>query len=146
MTHKLIASLLVALTLVACASPAVAGPRERRDDRRDRRIEATTGWDKLGERWVHGKADRDVIHVGRRDGRFTRLLLVVEHSALVLDDIVITFGDGSTWSPRTRLVFDEQTRSRVIDLPGEARFIRKITVRYGNLSGGGRAQIELWAR
>jgi hypothetical protein len=34
----------------------------------------------------------------------------------------------------------------VIDLPGGARSIKKVEFRYGNLPGGGRAQLELWAR
>ena len=38
---------------------------DRADDRHDRRVEAMTGWEKLGERWVDGRVDRDSIHVGR---------------------------------------------------------------------------------
>lgn len=143
-TH--VPAFLAAITLLS-ATPALAHPsNERRDDRRDRRVEATTRWDKLGERWIDRRADRDVITVGRRDGRFRRLQLVVEHSALQMFDVVVTFGDGTTWSPGTRLIFDRNTRSRVIDLPGGARVIRKVEFRYGNLPGGGRAQVELWAR
>ena len=140
-------ALFTAVTLLT-AVPAMAHParNERRDDRRDRRVEATTRWDKLGERWVDRRADRDVIVVGRRDGRFRRLNLVVEHSALEMFDVVVTFGDGSTWSPNTRLLFNRNTRSRVIDLPGDARVIRKVEFRYANLPGGGRAQVELWAK
>jgi hypothetical protein len=33
----------------------------------------------------------------------------------------------------------------VIDLPGDARVIRSVEFRYGNLPGGGRAKAELWA-
>src|SRR5262245_57550498 len=104
-----VSALLTAVTLLTSV-PAMARP-ERRDDRRDRRVEATTRWDKLGERWVDRRADRDVIVVGRRDGRFRRLQLVVEHSALEMFDVVVTFGDGSTWSPNTRLLFNRNTRS-----------------------------------
>jgi hypothetical protein len=152
---------LLAASLGACvvhtadASPS-PGPRaaaaerradrraERRDDRRDAMIDAQSPWDKLGERWVNGRADRDVIHVGRRDGRFRRLQLVVEHSALELYDVRVVFGDGSTYSPATRLVFAPGSTSRVIDLPGGARVIRRVEFRYGNLPGGGRAQVEVW--
>jgi hypothetical protein len=119
---------------------------ERRDDRADARVEDRTGWDKLGECVVDGKADKDKIHVGRDDGSFTRIKLVAEHSALELWDVEVQFGDGSKWSPQTRLVFDRNTTSRVIDLPGGARSIKKVEFRYGNLPGGGRAQLELWAR
>lgn len=119
---------------------------ERRDDRADARVEDRTGWNKLGECAVDGKGDKDKIHVGLRDGSFTRMMLVVEHSALEMWDVEVQFGDGSKWSPQTRLVFGQSSRSRVIDLPGAARFIKKVEFRYGNLPGGGRAQVELWAR
>jgi hypothetical protein len=119
---------------------------ERIDDRRDAVTEAMTGWTRLGERWVNGAVDHDTIMVGAVEGTFTSVALRVEHSALELFDITVTFGDGTTWSPGTRLVFAEDTASRTIDLPGGARVIRRVDFRYANLPGTGRAQIELWAR
>src|SRR5689334_19314438 len=100
MTHSIrIASLicLLALTGLAAADP------ERRDDKKDEAIDANTKWDKLGERMVTGAVDHDVIRVGRADGRFRKIMLKVEHSALEMFDVVITFGDGSKYSPTTRL-------------------------------------------
>lgn len=120
--------------------------RQAQDARRDARTELRTGWDKLGERMVDGKADRDTIVVGRADGKFTRIQIIVEMSSLVMDDVVVTFGDGTTFSPATRQVFAENSKSRVIDLPGGARVIRKVEFKYGNLTGGGRAQVELWGK
>lgn len=111
----------------------------------DRKFDRASNWDKLGERWVEGRIDRDQIKVGKKDGRFVAIAVVVEHSAVELYDMVVTFGDGSTWSPNTRLTFGQGTTSRVIDLPGDARFIKKVEFRYGNLPGGGKAQVELWA-
>lgn len=140
-------SLVCVLVLAGCLVKSGRPNRaERRDDRRDARVEATTGWDKLGERWIEGKRDRDAIHVGRDEGRYTRIMLVAEHSALELFDIVVTFGNGDTYSPDTRLVFDQSTRSRVIDLPGGARAIKRVDLRYANLPGGGRAQLEVWGK
>jgi hypothetical protein len=43
-------------------------------------------------------------------------------------------------------VFGQGSWSRDIDLPGGDRAIRKVEFRYGNLPGGGKAQLELWAR
>ena len=101
-------------------------------------------WDKLGERWVEGKVDKDTIKVGKKDGKFVAIAVVVEHSALEMFDMEIEFGDGSKWSPNVRMVFGQGTTSRVIDLPGDARYIKKVEFRYGNLPGGGKAQVELW--
>jgi len=145
------AGLVAALLVVASASTGEAQRRrirDRRDDRSDRVVEAATDWSRLGERVVRAGAqgDRDSIAVTARDGRFTRIQLRVEHSALELFDVVVTFADGTTFSPATRLVFAQGSNSRVIDLPGGARAIRRVDFRYANLPGGGRAQIELWGR
>lgn len=151
---RTLALLALSLSLVVSACTVRSGPgpnagdrrAERRDDRRDARFDANSRWDKLGERWVDGRADRDIIHVGRRDGRFQKIQLVVEHSAVDLYDVVVVFGDGSRFSPNTRLTFAPGSTTRVIDLPGGARVIRHVEFCYGNLPGGGRAQVELWGR
>lgn len=134
----------LAVVLAGCA-----GRIEPRDDVRDAIVEDRTGWTKLGERVVHRgprRGDHDTIAVTAAEGTFTRMMLVVEHSALELYDVTVTFGDGSRFSPETRQVFGKNTRSRVIDFPGGPRIVRKVDFRYRNLRGGGRAQIELWAR
>ena len=100
-------------------------------------------WTKLGERSVDGLRDRDVILVGAHQGPYRRIMIVVEHSALEMFDVVVTFGDGTQFSPVTRHVFGANTRSHVIDLPGRERVIHAVEFRYGNLPGGGRAQAEL---
>ena len=104
------------------------------------------GWEKLGARVVEGRVDRDVIEVGARDGRFSAIQLQVDGSALVMFDVKVVFGDGSVFEPKTRLAFDKNTRSRDIDLPGERRVIKRVEFKYGNLPGGGRAQVELWGK
>jgi hypothetical protein len=144
--------MLAAVVMVGCGGAPRNSVRrgearaERRDDRMDAYVEANTGWNKLGERWVDGKADRDVLWVTAREGAFRKVMFKVEHSAVEMYDVIITFGDGSTFSPPTRLVFGREQRSRVVDLPGNARIIKKVEFRYGNLPGGGRAQVEIWAQ
>lgn len=147
---------LAALVLVALVSFASAQPpgrarreerrEERRDDIRDHAAPAMSGWTRLGERWVQAGADRDTILVTAAAGTYRQIALRVEHSALELFDVTVTFGDGQTFSPATRFVFAEDTASREIDLPGAVRVIRRVDFRYANLPGGGRAQLELWAR
>src|SRR3954454_7885276 len=103
-------------------------------------------WNKLGERWVDGTHDRDVIPVGAREGSYRRIMIVVENSALEMHSVVVHFSDGSAFAPETRHVFAANTRSHVIDLPGARRNIRSVEFRYGNLPGGGRAPAELWSQ
>ena len=147
---------LVALVLVAlvpfssAAQPGRARREERREERRDdvrdRAAPAMSGWTRLGERGVQGGADHDTIVVTAVSGTFRQIALRVEHSALELFDVTVTFGDSQTFSPGTRFVFAEDTATREIDLPGAARVIRRVDFHYANLPGGGRAQLELWAR
>ena len=121
-------------------------PEERRAAPREYRADSRGDWNKLGERWVDGTRDRDMIPVGAHGGAYRRLMIVVEHSALEMDDVVVRFADGTAFSPPTRHVFAANTRSHVIDLPGTRRSIPSVEFRYGNLPGGGRAQAELWAQ
>jgi hypothetical protein len=133
---------LLLVLAVGCAHRAP----ERREPAHRAVVDTHADWVKLGERWVDGGRDRDVIAVGAREGRYRRIMIVVESSALEMHDVVVHFGDGTAFSPRTRHVFAANTRSHVIDLPGTERVISNVEFRYGNLPGGGRAQAELWAQ
>jgi hypothetical protein len=149
--------LLLAVAGVACAHRAAETKAERREERREQaehreQVERRehqldrNDWKKLGERTVDGAHDRDVIAVGGHEGTFRRIMLVVDHSAIEVRDVVVTFQDGSHFSPATRLVFAPNSRSGVIDLPGAERVIKNVELRYGNLPGGRRAEVELWAQ
>ena len=105
-----------------------------------------SGFDFLGERMVDGGLDHDVIHVGRRDGRFREIMLVVERAPVEIYDVIVTFGNGERFEPPTRMVFGRDTTSRSIDLPGANRVIRRVDFRYRNLVAGAHAKVELWAR
>jgi hypothetical protein len=124
--------------VVEAAPARPARPAEVRVER--------AGYVYLGERTVNGGLDHDAIHVGRADGQFHEILIVVERAPVEIFDLVVTFGNGERFEPRTRLVFGRDTTSRNIDLPGGARFIRRVDFRYGNLVAGAQAKVELWAR
>ncbi len=133
---------LVVLALVpmsGCVVTVEGGAEEASDRRLEKK-----GWVKLGERLVNGKGDKDRILVGKVEGRFRRVMIVVEHSSIELYDMDIEFADGSHHSPNLKARFGENERSRQIDLPGTARAIRDVTFKYGNLPGGGAATVELW--
>lgn len=100
----------------------------------------------LGERTVDGGMDHDAIHVGRRDGRFHELMIVVERAPIEMFDLVIAFGNGERYEAHTRLVFGADSTSRSIVLPGRARIVQRVDFRYGNLVAGAQAKVELWGR
>jgi hypothetical protein len=128
------------LTASACTVHEVrpARPAEAHAER--------AGYTYLGERTVNGGVDHDVIAVGRADGTFHRIMIVVERAPVEIFDLVVTLGNGERYEPRTRLVFGRDTTSRSIDLPGNARYIKRVDFRYGNLVAGANAKVELWAR
>jgi hypothetical protein len=104
------------------------------------------GWSLLGAQTVEGKKDKDVIKVGKKAGKFTKVTIVVTDSDLELQDFIVTFNNGEKFDPKLRHAFKEGSRSRAIDLPGEARFIKHIEVKYGNLPGGGKAKLEVYGK
>jgi hypothetical protein len=106
----------------------------------------SAGWVRLGSKKVGGKRDRDVLRVGKYAGKFDQLTFVVHDSDLELLEFTITFGNGQKWAPALRHHFKEGSRTHVIDLPGNDRFIRSIELKYANLAGGGAARAEVWGR
>lgn len=70
----------------------------------------------------------------------------VTGSDVVVRDVVVIFGNGTTFSPPNQLVLNQGSRSGVIDLPGDERTVQRIDFRYGNLPGGGRAHVEVFGR
>src|SRR5207245_9420174 len=93
-------------------------------------------WEHPGMRRVNFRLDHDVS-LAATEGRFRSIRIVVAGGDLELFDVKITFGDGETFSPATRLYFKENSRSRTIDLPGAARIIRRIDFYYRSVPGGG---------
>jgi hypothetical protein len=104
-----------------------------------------TGWRLLGDAWVSGQFEREVIRVGKYEGRVARVMLVITHSNLDIGDVVVQFGNGQRWSPGLRHAFGDGSRSRAIDLPGNVRFIRGVELVRGAVSGG-RAHAEIWGQ
>jgi hypothetical protein len=107
---------------------------------------AAAQWELLGARRVSFAAERDVIVVGAREGLFNAVRIDVGGGDLEMFDIRLTFGDGSSWSPETRVSFREGSRSRTIDLPGAARLIRKIEFGYRSTLRRGRATVRAFGR
>lgn len=135
---------LILAVAVAAPSLAYADAPAKKDDKKAEAPTAT--FKKLGEREVNGKVDKDTIKVGADEGQYAAVQLKVEGSALAMFDIKITFGNGEVFEPKTKLTFDKDSTTRVIDLPGEQRNIKTVEFKYGNLPGGGKARVELWGK
>ncbi|MEF9942645.1 MAG: hypothetical protein RR101_01985 [Burkholderiaceae bacterium] len=102
-------------------------------------------WEKLGEKSVRLMGERDSLHVNK--GPYTKLRFSVHDRAVNFQRVFVEFGNGERVEIEVRDRIHAGGQSRVIDLPGRARNIKKIIFWYktapGNLE---RAKVTVWAR
>ena len=87
-------------------------------------------WTKLGSRVVNYKLDRDVIHVGAKDGGFTKLKVVVTGGAVNMHKMVVEYMNGTKETITLKHSFSKNSTSRTIDIRGGKRLIKDITMYY----------------
>src|SRR6185503_16243552 len=107
-------SMVVLFLVATLAGRAGAQPRPEWDSR---------GWTMLGEQNVSGRVDRDRISIGRYEGRFNKLTLVVLDSELEMLEFTIVFADNTSYAPQVAQFFREGSRTKLIDLPPSERVI-----------------------
>ncbi len=90
----------------------------------------TQEWVQLGSRKVNFGLDRDEIPVSYHEGTFTAIKLEVTDGGLNMHRCVIHFENGTQQEVPLRYEFARGTESRVIDLVGNKRFIKKIIFWY----------------
>ena len=115
----------------------VARPNPNNPSRQER-------WEKLGEGVANGRNDRDVVSVGRSEGTFRAIRLKVERSSVRVNDLIVHFTDGTSYSFGQPVTFREGDTTSAIDLPGRRRAIRSIEFRYSDARGGGPSVVEVW--
>jgi len=77
----------------------------------------SSGWVLLGEQWVDGSKDRDVIPVGRENfGKLVAAMVVVEEDDILMHDMIISFGNGQRISPNLKHQFRDKDRTHLRDL------------------------------
>lgn len=87
-------------------------------------------WERLGTRAVNYALDKDDIHVGAKEGGFTKLKVVVTGGALNMHKMVVTYMNGEKEEIELRHNFAKGSASRVIDLKGGTRLIKEIRFFY----------------
>jgi hypothetical protein len=102
-------------------------------------------WEKLGERSVGFLTDRDVIHVGRHEGRFRKVKLIVRKNDIEVLSLKVVYANGQPDELPVRSIIRAGGETRAIDLRGEARAIRDVELVYRSKpSFRGEAVIEVW--
>jgi hypothetical protein len=87
-------------------------------------------WVKLGKRQVSKGADHDVLMVTGNKGKFRKLRFKITNSPVYIANIRVVFGDGSSQNITINENLRKGTMSRVIDLKGKRRVIKKIIFNY----------------
>jgi len=85
--------------------------------------------------------------VGRSEGRFRQIEIRVKNAPIEVSDMVVTFGNNETFKPKLRHKFTEGSGSRIIDLPGQRRTIKRIDFNYKSINRReGKGMVEVFAR
>ena len=104
-------------------------------------------WVFLGSRLVHWGGDRDVIHVGASDGRYDHIRFKVKNNAIFINDLDVTYSNGNIDHIPLRYHIAQGGSSRVINLRGGDRNIRRVTFFYRRPTNiRGPATVELWGQ
>ncbi len=98
-------------------------------------------WQKIGQRMVNIKADHDEIMVTATEGRFTKLKFKVLKAPIHVKNVKVVFGNGESKNVNINSKIPAGAESKVVDLPGNKRIIRKIVMNYKSIPGKGRAVV-----
>jgi len=103
-------------------------------------------WQSLAKKKVNMLADRDVIDLGRSNGRFNALRFNARRGNINMYRIRVTFGNGETQDLEINRKLREGDDSGAIDLKGRARVIDRIEMLYASSNLLSRAELEVFGR
>ena len=104
-------------------------------------------WRKLGSATVNFSSERDEIRCASK-GFVQHIVFEVRNRTVHFEDVEVHLLDGTEVDVSVRSLVRAGERSRIIDLPGNARVIKKIVFRYRSVgsSGKGRAEVVVWGK
>ena len=104
-------------------------------------------WTLLGTKKVTFRTERDVILVGADEGVFKKIKLTVKKSGVHFEDMKVHFANGDVFDVKIRRVIPAGGETRVIDLPGNNRIIKKVVFWYKSTKKNPkRATVRLFGR
>ena len=85
--------------------------------------------------------------VGADEGLFTKIKLTVKKSAVHFNDMKVHFANGGVFDVKLRKKIPAGGQTRVIDLPGDGRNIKKVVFwYYSTLRNPKRAIVKLYGK
>jgi hypothetical protein len=91
---------------------------------------AQAAWEQLGCRKVGFLVDKDVIHVGRSEGKFRSIRLLVSGNKVRMMDLKVIYANGMPDDIPVREEIRAGGQTRALDLKGERRAIKDIEMVY----------------
>jgi hypothetical protein len=91
---------------------------------------AQARWERLGCQKVGFIVDKDVIRVGRSEGRFKSIRLQVAGNKVYMDDLKVIYANGEPDDVPVRSEIRAGGQTRPLDLKGERRAIKEIEMKY----------------
>ena len=101
---------------------------------KDAQVDQAFKWEKLGSRKVNMGGDRDVIPVTIGKGFYTKIKFKVLDAPILLRNVRVVFGNGEFKNVKFNRKFIAGSETRVIDLPGNKRVIKKIIINYTSVA------------
>lgn len=106
---------------------------------------AQDGWRFIADKMVAFGVDHDVIVTGNSNDDFRKLKIRVTDGPLKMYDMKVYFDNGSVQDVSIRALIRQGGESRVIDLDGGLRHIKRIEFWYETKGfRKGRARIAVW--
>lgn len=136
LTHSLAALLLLgAITFIAFGASTNAFAAS---------ADWKKGWDKLASRKVELLTEQDEIPLTFK-GKIQKLVFEVRNAPVNFKDVKVHLLTGAVLDIPVRSLIREGGRTQVIDLPGEARTVKKIVFTYESLKSK-RAEVVVWGK
>ncbi len=102
-------------------------------------------WELLGAKKINKSYDRDIFSVTATEGTFNALKFKVKYRPVTIYDMKVHYGNGTVEDIKIRYHVPAGGESRVIDLSGRKRIIKKVVFHYETRTfNGRRAEIRLF--
>ena len=104
-------------------------------------------WILLGQKTVNFNAERDQVVVTQKLGEFKRIQLRVKETGVHFLDVAVLFANGRRFDVQIQSFIPPGGSTRVIDLPGKERVIKRIEFVWKTQIGAGdpgKGLVEVW--
>ncbi len=123
---------LILLMMVCLVNPVMAG--------------ISDGWIQLGKEKVNARRERDEIRTASK-GFVKQIVIEVRGTPVFFESVAVHLGDGEVMDLPIRSIIKAGERTHIIDLPGNARIIRKVVFVHQKLKKDADiAEVILWGR